>query len=212
MLWESNAKKKMDTYLSRIPKVIEHLILLLKDRGYLPPLLPTTQDEIIKQALDRNCSIGEILTFRTRHVTDSKKTLVVSFLDPLFDSSKNKEMMTSGYQIHGAIDEHLQHGDSGLLVCYGKLSPDANKEAIKLRKRNVQVIVHTSLLFPISKHVMVKRHIALSEEQATEWESKHKIQRKQLPIIKFNDPVRIWYNWPKATIVEIERGAFRVVN
>jgi DNA-directed RNA polymerase subunit H (RpoH/RPB5) len=202
----------MDTYLSRIPKVIEHLIILLKDRGYIPPLLPSTQHEILKLALERNCSIGEILTFRTRHVTDSKKTLVVSFLDPLFDSTKNKEMMTSGYQIHGAIDEHLHSGDSGLLIVYGKLSPDASKEAIKLRKRNVQVIVHTSLLFPLSKHVMVKRHVALSEDQAKEWEIKHKIHRKQLPFIKFNDPVRIWYNWPKSTIVEIERGAFRVVN
>lgn len=200
----------MDTYLSRLPRILQHLTILLKDRGYIPPLFPASAEDILSKALERNCSIGQCLTFKMAHVSN-KRQLLVAFLDPIFDSTKNKEIMTSAYQIHGALEEFLTQGDHALIVCYGKLSPDATKEVNKLRKRNIQVIVHTSLTFPISQHVMTRPHIALEEKEAIEWEAENRIKRSQLPILKYNDPVRVWYGWPKDTVVKIERGAYRVV-
>ena len=200
----------MDTYLSRLPRILQHLSLLLKDRGYIPPQFQSSINEIINSTLEKNCSIGQHLTFHVEHVS-TKKPLLVSFLDPIFDAAKNKEIMTSAYQIHGAIDEYMNPGDQALIICYGKLSPDATKEVSKLRKRNIQVIIHTSLLFPLSKHVMIRPHVALSDKEAIKWEELNHIKRSQLPILKYNDPVRIWYGWPKDTIINIERGAYRVV-
>jgi DNA-directed RNA polymerase subunit H (RpoH/RPB5) len=200
----------MDTYLSRLPRILDHLQVLLKDRGYIPPVFPKTTEEIISRALSSNQSIGQCLTFKLQHVV-LKTNLLISFVDPIFDVSKNKEIMTSSYQIYGIKEEYLDYGDHALIICYGKLSPDAAKEIIKLRKKNIQVITHASLTFPISQHVMYKTHTALSSKETLEWESKNRIKRSQLPILKFNDPVRIWFGWPKDTVIKIDRGAYRCV-
>jgi DNA-directed RNA polymerase subunit H (RpoH/RPB5) len=200
----------MDTYLARLPRILEHLQILLKDRGYIPPVFPKSSEEIISRALHTNKSIGQCLTFKLSHVA-LKTNLVVSFIDPIFDAAKNKEIMTSSYQIYGVKEEYINYGDHGLIICYGKLSPDATKEIIKLRKKNIQVITHASLTFPITHHVMYKSHTALSSKEAADWEAKQRIKRCQLPILKYNDPVRIWFGWPKDTIVKIDRGAYRCV-
>jgi DNA-directed RNA polymerase subunit H (RpoH/RPB5) len=198
----------MDSYVTHLPRIIGNLKLLLKDRGYIPPELPQNFDDIIKVALKNDMSIGESLTFRVNHI-HTKKSLLVGFLDPLFDPLKNKEIMTSAYQIHGSLID-LEPGESALLVCFSKMSPDSKKEINKLKKR-VQVICHTSLIFPLTKHVLYKTHVAMTEEEAKEWELETRTLRRQLPILKFCDPVRIWFGWPKNTIVKIERGAFRLV-
>ena len=191
-----------------LPRVIDNLCILLKDRGYIPPEIPRTFQDIVKQALDTEQSIGETLTFKVKHV-HSQKSLLVGFLDPLFDPLKNKEIMTSAYQIHGAILD-LAPGECALLICFSKMSPDSKKEINKLKSR-VQVICHTSLIFPLTKHVMYKTHVAMTEEEARNWEAETRNSRKQLPLLKFFDPVRIWFGWPKNTVIKIERGAFRVV-
>jgi DNA-directed RNA polymerase subunit H (RpoH/RPB5) len=198
----------MDAYVSVLPKIIDHLCLLLKDRGYVPPILPKSFEDIAQKAIKNDQSIGETLTFKVNHV-HTQKTLVVGFLDPLFDPLKNKEIMTSAYQIHGAIMD-LEANESALLVCFSKMSPDSKKEINKLKKR-VQVICHTSLLFPITLHVLFKSHVSMNDEEARKWEQDNRTSRKNLPQLKFSDPVRIWFGWPKNTIIKIERGALRVV-
>jgi DNA-directed RNA polymerase subunit H (RpoH/RPB5) len=65
----------------------------------------------------------------------------------------------------------------------------------------------SSLAFPISQHVMIAKHTALDAAASSAWEVEHKVDRFKLPILRFNDPVRVWYGWPKGTIVQIERGA-----
>ena len=200
----------MESYLARLPRIVQHVSLMLQDRGFEP--LPTSHDlDLVTEALNRNMSIGEVLTSRVRHTRDGSSLLVV-FLDPIFDMSKGREVMTSSFQLHGALlgaaeKEHV------LIVCFAKLSPDASREAVKLRKR-CTVMPHTSLAFPISTHAMIPKHEALSEEEARQWEVRNKVQRSKLPVLRFNDPVRVWYGWPKGTLVQIDRGssmAWRVV-
>jgi DNA-directed RNA polymerase subunit H (RpoH/RPB5) len=183
---------------------------MLRDRGFAG--LPVSESlDIVQEALNRNMSIGEVLTARVRHVTQHHTMLVV-FLDPIFDMSKGREVMTSSFQLHGALQgaadkEHV------LIVCFAKLSPDASREAVKLRKR-CTVMPSTSLAFPISQHAMIPPHTALSEEEASAWETRNKVQRSKLPVIRFNDPVRVWYGWSKGTLVQIDRGssmAWRIV-
>lgn len=200
----------MEAYLARLPRIVQHVSLMLQDRGFQPLQVSESLD-IVQEALNRNISIGEVLTARVRHATD-KHTLLVVFLDPIFDMSKGREVMTSSFQLHGALQgaadkEHV------LIISFAKLSPDASREAMKLRKR-CTVMPSTSLAFPISNHVMVPRHSALSEDEASIWETRNKVQRSKLPVLRFNDPVRVWYGWSKGTLVQIDRGssmAWRVV-
>lgn len=200
----------MDAYLARLPRVVRHVSLLLQDRGF-EPLPWTDTSDVVSLALDRRVSIGQLLTSRVRHATTSTTMLVV-FLDPIFDLSKGREVMTSSFQLHGALSE-AHAGEHTLIVTFAKLSPDATREALKLR-RVATVMPVTSLAFPISQHVMIPKHTALDSETAANWEQENKVIRSKLPVLRFNDPVRVWYGWPKGTIVQIERGscvAWRVV-
>ena len=185
----------MDVYLNRLPRVVQHVKLMLEDRGYDASYYARFRglDDIIGAALARGISIGETLS------TIVKPGIQVSFVDPLFDLQKNRDIMTSSYQIHGCVGEM-----PAIVICYSKLSPDANKQASRLKKR-VQVIPFSALAFPLSRHVMVPRHTALSEAQATEFEETRGIRRENLPVLKSNDAVRIWYGWPRNTIVKIDR-------
>ena len=200
----------MDSYLARLPRVVRHVSLLLQDRGF--EALPVSEHtNFVGEALDRRVSIGELLTSRVRHRTDSS-TLLVAFLDPIFDSAKGREVMTSSFQLHGVLAA-ARPGEHTLIVSFAKLSPDASREAAKLR-RVATVMPLSSLAFPISQHVMIPRHTALAPEAAAAWEREHKVDRFKLPVLRFNDPVRVWFGWPKGTVVQVERGpcvAWRVV-
>lgn len=200
----------MESYLARLPRIAQHVSLMLQDRGFQP--LPVSESlDLVQEALTRNISIGEVLTTRVRHVAD-RQTMLVVFLDPIFDMSKGREVMTSSFQLHGALQGAAER-EHVLIVCFAKLSPDASREAIKLRKR-CTVMPYTSLAFPISRHAMIPKHVALSEEEAVEWEARNKVKRSKLPVLRFSDPVRVWYGWSKGTLVQIDRGssmAWRVV-
>lgn len=192
----------MEAYIARLPRIVDHVSLMLQDRGYHALSVPR---DIVLSALDRKTSIGETLSQRVLHRSKRSESLWVSFLDPIFDMAKGKEVMTSSFQIHGGLSD-VRNGEHALIICFSKLSPDASREAIKLRKR-CTVMTSAALAFPISKHVMIPPHTALSEEDARAWEVAHKVERSKLPVLRFNDPVRLWYGWPRGTLVQIDRGS-----
>lgn len=198
----------MEIYLSRLPRIIRHVNLLLKDRGYTSP--PYNEHiAFLEEALQRNCSIGEVLTCQVRKDSD---VLNVVYLDPIFEITKGREVMTSSFQLYGSLAD-MQEGETALIISFAKLSPDASREAAKLKKK-ATVLHISSLAFPISQHVMIPRHTALSDEEAIRWEKEHKLSRFKLPVLKFTDVVRVWYGWKKGTIVKIDRKnclAWRVV-
>ena len=196
-----NLNQAMDYYLQRLPRVMQHVADLLDDRGYEGfPFSEATDAPVL--GLSKGCSIGEAISCVVKHrVTGAN--LHVCFLDPLFDVVKNKEIMTSSYQLHGLLTD-LPSTAQCLVITYAKLSPDASNEASKLKKR-MQVLTFKQLAFSLGKHVLVPKHVALSSAEALEFEESRKLQRNKLPHLKQSDPVRIWYGWPKGTIVRIER-------
>lgn len=198
----------MEVYLSRLPRIIRHVNLLLKDRGYTNP----PYDEhisFLEEALTKNCSIGEVLTCQVRK---HDEVLNVVYLDPIFEITKGREVMTSSFQLHGCLAD-MKDGETALIISFAKLSPDASREAMKLKKK-ATVLHISSLAFPVSEHVMVPKHTALTDEESLLWEKDHKLSRFKLPVLKFADVVRVWYGWKKGTIVKIDRKncvAWRVV-
>ena len=201
----------MDAYSARLPRIVRHVSILLGDRNFEP--LPWTEGcDFVAEALDRRVSIGQLITSRVAHKTSKGTTMLVVFLDPIFDLGKGREVMTSSFQLHGALAE-ARPGEHTLIISFAKLSPDANREAVKLRRVST-VMPASALAFPISQHVMVPKHTPLDAEAASAWEVEHKVQRSKLPVLRFSDPVRVWYGWPRGTIVQVERGvcvAWRVV-
>ncbi len=202
----------MDVYIARLPRVLSHLRLLLADRGYTG--FPDVADPVAL-AIERGTSIGEALTC---NVTKGTRILRIVFLDPMFDATKGgRETQTSTFQLAAAASFATKC--DVLAISFPKLSPDAAKSALKMRKRSpglnpLEVMTFANLAFPISTHVLVPKHTALTPEEAVEFELSRKIARAKLPILKLSDPVRVWYGWSPNTIVRIDRPvgvAWRVV-
>ena len=202
----------MDVYIARLPRVLSHLQLLLADRGYVG--FPEVTDPVAL-AIERLSSIGEALTC---NVTKGARILRIVFLDPMFDATKGgRETQTSTFQLAAAATFATKC--DVLAISFPKLSPDAVKSAFRMRKRTpglnlLEVLTFANLAFPISTHVLVPKHTALSIDEAKVFETSRKIARNKLPILKLSDPVRVWYGWAPNTIVRIDRPvgvAWRVV-
>ena len=202
----------MDVYTARLPRVLSHLRLLLSDRGY-EGFHDVTDP--VAHAIERGTSIGESLTCI---VTRGSRVLHVVFLDPIFDATKGgRETQTSTFQLAAAAS-YATRCDV-LAISFPKLSPDASKSALRMRRRSpglnpLEVLTFANLAFPISTHVLVPKHTALSVDEAKAFETSRKIARDKLPLLKLSDPVRIWYGWTPNTIVRIDRSigvAWRVV-
>jgi DNA-directed RNA polymerase subunit H (RpoH/RPB5) len=195
----------MEVYLTRLPRVVDHVGILLTDRGFVGWPHANGKDAV-QAALHKKCSIGESLSCVVKS-EESGMQLAIVFLDPIFDLAKGKEVMTSSYQVHGAMTTEAAKTDAAdffLMISFSKLSPDASKEVSKLKKK-VQVLTFRNLAIPLSRHVLVPKHVALTETEAQLFERERKIDRYKLPHLKQSDPVRIWYGWPKHTVVRIDR-------
>jgi DNA-directed RNA polymerase subunit H (RpoH/RPB5) len=135
-------------------------------------------------------------------------------LDNNYDEGKKREKMVSTDQAKAAIKlwkESFADAQSCILVCPGKLSPDAKREA---NIPHLHLITHDFLLIPVGRHVLVPKHHSLSEEDAKVFLAHRKIDRFQLPQLKSSDPVSIYYGYEPGMVVKIERKGwtvFRVV-
>ena len=192
----------MDVYLSRLPHCLQVLDMLLKSRGYRGhPYANKTSIEILEEAHAKSISIGTLLSVL---LAAGSSTLGLAWVDPVFDAAKGREVMTSAYQLKNAIDKFTTKAESTLIVCYAKLSPDAQRMSQSVGNK-VQLMTCQSLAVSLKDHVLVPRHTALTEEQAAEFERARNIKRSQLPMLRVNDPIVAWNNWQVGTIVRIER-------
>ena len=204
----------MEMYISKLSRVLDHVALLLRDRGYVG-FEHSSATDAVALAHSKACSIGEALSCV---VTRSDKNLSIVFLDPVFDASKGgRETQTSSFQLHAAVSPG--HSRLVLAISYPRLSPDASKTASRLRKKTLgcdplEVLTFSQLAFPLSRHVLVPLHTALTPMESKDFQSSRRISRDSLPVLRMSDPVRTWYGWSVNTIVRIDRPtgvAWRVV-
>jgi DNA-directed RNA polymerase subunit H (RpoH/RPB5) len=187
----------MDVYLSRLPTALANIDKLLQSRGFPGhPLASARVPDLFRLCKAQNSSLGKVLSVT---VKKSGAELRVGWIDPVFDLAKGREVMTSAYQLHGAIAKGVQ----SLIVSYARLSPDAVKESLMLK--NAQVMTFAQLAIQISDHVLIPRHVALSETEAESFETSRGVKRGQLPILQLDDPVTAWYDWRKGTIIRVDR-------
>ena len=192
----------MDTYVSRLPHCLQVLDALLKTRGFAGhPKATVSITDLLTEALSKSTSLGSLLSVI---VEKEGTSLGIAWVDPVFDTAKGREVMTSGYQLKNAVDKFKDKATCTLIICYAKLSPDAQRLAQTLG-RSVQLLTCTSLAVSIKDHVVIPKHTALSEEQAAEFERLRNVKRAQLPMLRIDDAVVAWNNWPRGTIVKIDR-------
>jgi DNA-directed RNA polymerase I, II, and III subunit RPABC1 len=193
---------------------------MMADRGYQIPDHELQLEKVsdlsvgayyLSVAKKAKCSIGYSLS--CTYARNNQSTLVF-FVDNNYDESKRREKMVSTEQAKAAITLWKQSfADCAhcILVCPGKLSPDAKKESTIT---NLTILTHEFLLMPVGRHILVPKHEGLSESDASVFLKSRKIESGQLPHLKVNDPISLYYGFEPGTIVKISRPGwtvFRVV-
>lgn len=185
---------------------------MMKDRNY------EVNDELLKKndlelilhfvqiALKNETSISESLN-------DVYNNICIIFLDTNYDEVKKKEKMVCCEQAKIAIDKWKSFYKTKycIVVCPGKMSPDAKKE---FDLKRLTIMTHDFLMFPVGRHILVPKHTALNEEEKKMFVEHRKIQPQELPELKIYDPVSLYYGFKLNDIIKIERPSwtvFRVV-
>lgn len=203
-------------YVSRIGRVKKCSCLMMKDRGYELPeqenQLETTSDLSVgalylSLAKKVKCSLGYSLS--CTYVRDNESALVL-FVDNNYDEGKRREKMVSTDQAKAALSlwkNSFSDCKKCILICPGKLSPDAKKE---VSLPNVTILTHEFLLMPVGRHLLVPNHYPLNEKDADIFLKSRKIERDQLPQLKMSDPISLYYGFDANTIVKISRPGWSV--
>lgn len=208
-------------YIYKLGRVKRVSCTMMEDRGYqIPKNELKLKDEsdltvgamYLKIAKNLKCSYGYALS--STYVRGDESTLVL-FLDNNYDEGKKREKMVSTEQAKSAISmwkTSFNDSSSCILICPGKLSPDAKKE---VTISNLTLLTHEFLMMPIAKHIMVPLHEALTDEDARVFLHHRKLDSNQLPQIKITDPVCMYYGFQIGTIVKVSRlgwTVFRIVS
>lgn len=160
----------------------------------------------LKIALQTQKSLAEAMN----EVYDRDICLI--FLDSNYDEGKKKEKMICCEQAKAAIQKWKEYNTKRCIVITpGKMSPDAKKE-FDVPKLNI--MTHDYLSFPVGRHCLIPKHVALTEEEKKMFLEHRKIDLMQLPEIKLTDPVSMYYGFKLNQIIQIDRPSwtvFRVV-
>jgi DNA-directed RNA polymerase subunit H (RpoH/RPB5) len=203
-------------YVSRIGRVKKCSCIMMNDRGYELPdqenQLETMSDLSVgalylSLAKKVKCSLGYALS--CTYVRNNESALVL-FVDNNYDEGKRREKMVSTDQAKAALNLWKNSfGDCKkcILICPGKLSPDAKKE---VSLPNVTILTHEFLLMPVGRHVLVPNHYPLNENDSDIFLKSRKIERDQLPQLKVSDPISCYYGFEPNTIVKISRPGWSV--
>lgn len=207
-------------YIAKLGRVKRVSCTMMEDRGFTLPenevALKDMSDlsvgaNYLKIAKESKCSYGYALS--CTYIRRSESTLVL-FLDNNYDEGKKREKMVSTEQAKCAISlwkKSFMDSSNCILICPGKLSPDAKKE---VNMPNLTLLTHEFLLMPIARHAMVPCHEALSIQDAQVFLSHRKIEANQLPQLKISDPICMYYGFEQGTVVRVRRPGwtvFRVV-
>ena len=207
-------------YIAKLGRVKHVSCMMMSDRGYELPEQEVALSEksdleigafYLDIATKAKCSLGYSMS--CTYAKDGDSVLLL-FLDNNYDDVKKREKMVSTDQAKAAIKlwkDFFGDATSCILVCPGKLSPDAKKE---VNMPNLHLLTHEFLIIPIGRHVLVPKHEALSEKDAAIFLKSRKLDKNQLPQLKTTDPVSLYFGFTQGMIVKIQRKAwtvFRVV-
>jgi DNA-directed RNA polymerase subunit H (RpoH/RPB5) len=75
------------------------------------------------------------------------------------------------------------------------------------RDYNIQIFLHTNLMFNVTKHKLVKKHRRINGEERKELMKKFHLTNltlDRLPCITIDDPLSLWHDFRVGEIIRIE--------
>ncbi len=176
----------------RLFKVRNTVLEMIEDRGIRIPIIDKnlTFEQFNVQYSANNIDI---------YINDEEnnKKVYVHF----YNSDKSFGKKTLSDLMANIIEKYQDDNILVILILKDKENNMVTKELQKPNYRNVEIFLQQSLIFNITKHILVPEHKLLTEEE----EKNFKFNKKELPTILKTDPVAKYYGMKTGQICQIKR-------
>eukprot|EP00475_Leptophrys_vorax_P015856 TRINITY_DN2222_c0_g1_i1.p1 TRINITY_DN2222_c0_g1~~TRINITY_DN2222_c0_g1_i1.p1 ORF type:complete len:215 (-),score=56.73 TRINITY_DN2222_c0_g1_i1:96-713(-) len=183
---------------TKLWRVRRTALQMLSDRGYLVP----------RQDLEMNLQgfrdrFGEHpdrrgLVMPFPRVSDPTDLIIIFFAD---------EAKVGVKQLKAYFDQmESERIKRGILILQVKLTAMAKKFLNEMASTSVlEEFLENELLVNITEHVLVPKHIVLSEDEKKQLLSRYKLKESQLPRILITDPIARYYGMARGQVFKIIR-------
>jgi DNA-directed RNA polymerase I, II, and III subunit RPABC1 len=176
-------------------KVRKTVLEMLFDRGYIIPEIENiTFEEFVIKYNNKNIDI-----YINDEIKDKK--ICVYFHNEIKNFSKN-DLKTVMQNI---ISKYNDQNIILILVLKEKENSAVSKELNKETYKNVEVFLRKNMIFNITKHVYVPKHIVLTNEEEQDVLDKYYITKNKLPKLLRSDPIAKYYGMKSDQICKIIR-------
>jgi DNA-directed RNA polymerase I, II, and III subunit RPABC1 len=182
-------KDKKDLY-----KVRKTLLEMIEDRGYfVPDQEKITFEEFSIQYDNKNIDICI--------KNEGIKTFYIHFHNENKNFSKNdlKNIMQKVISTYG--DENINI----ILLLKEKENSAVSKELTKDIYNNIEIFLKKNMIFNITKHIYVPKHILLTKEEEVQLLENYNTTKGKLPKMSRSDPIAKYYGMKNDQICKIIR-------
>ena len=178
-------------------KIRKTILEMIEDRGILIP-------EVEKLTFEQFCikySSNKLDIF----INDTIKNKKIYIYYHNDTKSFGKSDFTS--IVKKITTEYSDQNINLLLILKEKENSAISKELNKDIYKNVEIFLRKNLLFNITHHTFVPKHILLTEEEAVIIETKYNTTRSKLPNINKDDPIVKYYSMKSGQVCKILRNS-----
>jgi DNA-directed RNA polymerase I, II, and III subunit RPABC1 len=175
-------------------KVRKTVIEMIQDRGFSIPESENISFEVFMLKYE-NKNLDIFIE------NDDGKKIFVHFHNEVKNFSKSdlKNIMTKVMSLYNDPDISI------ILILREKENSAVSKELMKDTFKNVEIFLKKNMMFNITRHVYVPKHIILTPEEEKEVLEKYSTTKGKLPKMSKNDPVAKYYGMKTDQICKIIR-------
>jgi DNA-directed RNA polymerase I, II, and III subunit RPABC1 len=176
-------------------KVRQTLLEMIVDRGYIvQDSEQITFEEFIIKYDNKNLDI---------YINDEEnnKSFYIHFHNETKNFSKSdlKNIVQKMISLYGDKDINI------ILLLRDKENSAVTKELTKDMYKNIEIFLKKNMIFNITRHILVPKHILLNIEEEKELLDKYSTTKSKLPKIFKSDPVAKYYGAKSDQIFKIIR-------
>jgi len=175
-------------------KVRNNVIEMIRDRKYdIPKEFDISLEEFIIRYENKNIDL---------YIDNSdKQKIYVHFLidNKTFSKGDLKNITES------IIDKYNDNDIKIIYLLRDKENSIISKEMSKIIYKNIELFIQKYMIFNITKHILVPKHIMLTKEEEDQMLDNYNTNKTQLPKLFKTDPIARYYNMQTGQICKIIR-------
>ena len=175
-------------------KIRQTVLEMLNDRGYIIPEIENiTFEEFTLKNNNRTIDI---------YINDGIKNNVYVYFH---NDVKNFGKSDLKNIIQKINSQYNDESISIILLLRDKENSAVSKELLKEQYNNVEIFLRKNMMFNITHHILVSKHIVLNKEEEKELLEKYNTTKGKLPKIAKTDPIAKYYGMKTDQICKILR-------